>query len=132
MASAVRLDFGAGVPVTVTPEAQAFLSRLPQPALARVLEALSRWAKKAPLKAVSVIVFSDPEDIDWEEAIIELLVDADFDRALALWDEVGGVLDKAMNGISAEDSAELDEKLGVHLLWGADSWDVESTALRSE
>jgi hypothetical protein len=125
MSASLKLEFGRGVPVKVSPEAKAFLEALPQPALARVLTAVSKWSKNAPVKAASVITFTDPEDVDWTEAIIQLAIDADTDGALALWDEVGEAITRAMEGITADQRAELDQKLGVHLLWGANARHVE-------
>ena len=121
----VRLEFGATVPVTVTSEAEILLGQLPWPALGQVLEALRNWAQHVPLKAARARVVSDWEDADWREVVIELRIDADSDAALGLWDEMEKALADAKKGLPPDQRSELDRHLGVHLLWGADSWDVE-------
>src|SRR6266849_732125 len=94
---AIPRFIGNGVPLTRTADAEEFLSRLPAKAIARVFSALDKWLKEVPLEAARADVFTDPEDIiESREVIIELIVRVNDDRHLALWEEMGAVLDKAM------------------------------------
>jgi len=128
LASEVRLDFGSGIPVTVTEAANQFMARLPWPALGRVLIALRNWAMHSPVKAARAFVAADPEDRTWREVVIELLIDADTEAALSLWDEMEKALASAKDGLPPDQRAKLDKHLAIHLLWGADSWHDDSAA----
>jgi hypothetical protein len=123
------IDFGPGVPVAVSPEARLCLSRLPSPATGAVLGALRDWARNVPLKAARASVYTDREEPDWREVIIDLLVDCDADAAMSLWQQMEDELARVKASLDAADRTLLDHQLGVHMLWGADDWLDESTAV---
>lgn len=121
-AAAVHLEFGSRVPVSVSAGARGFLARLPWPALSLVLDSLRAWARDVALKAVRASVVTDPEADDWQEVVLELLLDAETETALKLWDDLETALATAKEGLAADQRSILDRHLAVHLLWGADSW----------
>lgn len=122
--SPVPLHFG-GAPVAIQPQAERLLSRLPWPALARVLSAVRTWARSAPVTAVKVCTVWEPEDNDWEEVVLEMRVDADTPQALRLWDELAYAVDQAKASIPGHQRRDLDRRLGIHLLWQDDPTNAE-------
>lgn len=112
----------AGLPLEIQSEDEPFLRHLPQPAFDHILDAIRVWAdtSRPPIRAARARVS--------RELVIELLVDADTEKALALWDDVstavGGVIDK----LAQKQRSQFNARLGVHLLWGNDPWDVEPAA----
>jgi hypothetical protein len=127
VAAKPHLDFGPKIPVAVTSEAETLLDTFPQATWLRVKKGLQKWVSTAPVKAAWVNVATDHDYPEWKDLVIELLVDADTDRAIELWDEVAAAIAEAKQGMTPVQRAKIDELLSVELLWGADSGDVEPT-----
>ena len=71
--------------------------------------------------AARVSTYTDYEDEDWTELLVEILLDTkDDERALAIWDEFGDKLDAALTALSDKDQERLASELGIHLVWGTD------------
>ncbi len=115
------IDLG-GLPLSVSADAEASLSRFPWPALSHVFAALRQWAKTAPVRAARIRRVSDPESADWEEVVVELRTEVDAKSASELWDSMASHIERAMRDLPPEQRQLLDRHLALHLLWGADRW----------
>ena len=115
----VVIDF-EGVPTVTEPKAKVLLSRIPWVTLQPVLSAIRSWIRGSPVKAARVFAFSDPEVEDWQEVVVELLVDADTPTALRLWDELAGAVDHAAESLSDDQRQLLNSQVSVSLTWGDD------------
>jgi len=82
------------------------------------LSGIRSWIRGYPVKAARVFAFSDPEVEDWEEVVVELLVDADTPTALRLWDELAGAVDHATESLSDDQRRLLNSQVSVSLAWG--------------
>ena len=123
------LDFGPNVPVAVSQEAKDFLSELPRPAVRALLRALEDWAKAHTVSAARIFLYTDMEDEDWTEAVIELFVDTDDDdEGFVLTEQLAAATAKVKHTMSSSDRAAINHNVGIHLEWGID-WDDESSAV---
>jgi len=113
----VVIDF-EGVPTVTEPKAKVLLSRIPWVTLQPLLSGIRSWIRGYPVKAARVFAFSDPEVEDWEEVVVELLVDADTPTALRLWDELAGAVDHATESLSDDQRRLLNSQVSVSLAWG--------------
>ena len=109
---------GKGVRLKRTADAEDFFSRLPADATTRVFDALGQWLAHQPLRGAQAEVEVDYEDPSWQELVLELWIDAEGDAWLALWDELGSVIDEAMAGFSKSQVDDLDQRFAVHLASG--------------
>ena len=113
----------AGKPaVLITRRAEQILQALPPKGIEGVVSALERWGRTVPLRAARVRTVVDPEDLDWEEVVFELLLEARDEEALALWDPLGSAMDRELAHLSESERVLIDQHVGVHLLWGLDFW----------
>jgi uncharacterized protein (UPF0332 family) len=69
-------DLGLPVPTVVTPEAGQILAGLPRTAVNRVVERLEAWLPTTPVKSVYGVCFIEPDDPDWQQAVLELVIDS--------------------------------------------------------
>ena len=110
------LRLGA-VPVTVEPKAAELLAQLRPEALDAVLSGVREWAEHAPVKCARLTYDLDPEATFWEQAIIEIDVEADTDQAFDLWEDVGAALEGIESRLPAADRDWLLDHFDVHLHW---------------
>src|SRR5947207_750277 len=120
------LTMGNGVPVEKTADAEDFYARLPKKATARVLQAVDEWLKETPAQRIKVEVFTDPEDEDWRELLVKVLVDPAGGAYFDLWEDVGAVLDSAFADLSPADAGILNDCFAVHIVPEDSCLDVES------
>lgn len=111
-------------PGWISAEAAGLLATLPPGTFVPLLETLNGWMGKASVKAVRARVLTDEEDPAWREVVIEVRLDANTEQALDSWDELEDLTENALQGAPASERATLDRELAIHLLWGADRWDV--------
>ena len=128
--SAVAINLGDKVPVTVLEEAQTLLTRAPWPALRALLNILREWSSQGQVKAARVRILREPEDPTWTELAIELRLSVDTNEAaLELWEEIGALMDQTKSAFAPEDKAWFERYFAVHLHWGADPWDDKSESI---
>jgi len=121
------LDLGPDVAVKISHEARSFAKGLPREALAKSLSAISDWARSAPVRAARVSTYTDCEDEDWTELLVQLLLDVEnTDTALKMWEELGRALERVDADLSESDRWKLAGEFGVHLLWGDDDLNDET------
>jgi len=113
---AIAFDFGP-IPTIAEPKAEVLLSRIPWRILQPFLEAIRLWIDGAPVSAVRLFPFSDPDVDGWEEVVLELTVDADTPTALTLWRQLAERIDVVTAGYSADERRKLNRSVAVHLDW---------------
>ncbi len=118
--SRVLLHLGP-TPVVVELEAEAVLSKLPWPELASLMSTIRAWASSAPVKRFKASLISEPEDVGWEEVVVEAFVDADATEALRLWDDLASGIDRAKATMSESERLLFDRHFGIQLVWSDDS-----------
>jgi hypothetical protein len=60
---------------------------------------------------------TEPETDNWTEAVFEVVVDADTEGAMALWDEIAARFDAVKKSLPEEQRLAVNRHIGVHLTW---------------
>ncbi len=100
----------------IDPQALAILAKFNQPSLKLVLSAIAEWTQGVHVISVNAIAAREPEDT-WEEAVLEIRIDAKTSEALSLWNKLSQSIDKAKANIAVHDRKMLDSKLGIQVIW---------------
>ncbi|MBI2919287.1 MAG: hypothetical protein HYY01_15035 [Chloroflexi bacterium] len=74
--------------------------------------------RQNPIRTRELVLcaFSDPEE-DWKEVVFQIHVAAPAEEALALWDAIGGEIDKWKETLPRSQVNLLCERVGMHVLW---------------
>ena len=118
MTSSVRLQLPTRR-LTTDPNATALLSRLPADAVSCLLAELRGWLQEHRSRIISVHLgtVTEPETDNWTEAVFEVVVDADTEGAMALWDEIAARFDAVKKSLPEEQRLAVNRHIGVHLTW---------------
>jgi hypothetical protein len=118
MTSSVSLDLPTRR-VTEDPDAMALLSRLPVNAVSRLLAELRDWLqeRRSRITSVHLQAVTEPEADNWTEAVFEVVVDAEAEEAIALWDEIASRLHSVKQSLPEQERLAINKHVGVHLAW---------------
>lgn len=106
------------IPTVVETSALPILRALPQGSLEPLLQEIRTWAAgQEEVQRARFVGVIEPEDPEWTELVLELSVDADTERALELWDAIGGKVGRVKANLSPEHRDLVDAMFGLHFRW---------------
>jgi len=114
----VKLELPTSL-VTSDPDAEALLSRLSANGVSRLLAELRGWLqqRRSRITSVHLHAVTEPEADNWTEAVFEVVVDAEADDAIALWDEIAARLHAVKQSLPEGERLAINRHVGVQLSW---------------